>query len=43
MLIEAHLENLGDNWDNFLIRNHFKEVEQGEPSSNKIRRSKRKK
>jgi len=27
MLIEDHLESIGDNWDNFLIRNNFKELE----------------
>jgi len=25
ILIEFHLESIGDNWENFLVRNHFEE------------------
>lgn len=32
ILIEAHLRNTGDNWEDFLVRNHFKEEEMEEPS-----------
>jgi len=42
MLIEAHLEKLEDNWESFIIRNNFKEIEQEEPSSSKVKRSRRK-
>lgn len=41
MLIEAHLKNIGDDWESFLVRNHFKEVEQEEPNR-KTKRSRRK-
>lgn len=41
MLIESHLKSIGDDWESFIITNHFKEVEQ-EESSNKIKRSRRK-
>lgn len=41
MLIEAHLKSIGDDWEVFLVRNHFKEVEREEPNS-KIKRSRRK-
>lgn len=37
-LIEAHFNSKGDNWEDFLVWNHYKEVEQDESSSN-IRRS----
>lgn len=40
MLIEGHYKNIGDDWESFLVRNHFKEVEQEEPN-NKIKRSRR--
>lgn len=40
ILIEAHLRNKGDNWENYLVQNHFNEVDQDEPNS-KIRRSRR--
>ena len=41
ILIEAHLKRKGDIWEDFLIRNHFKEVEQEDPSNKtrKIRRN----
>lgn len=40
LLIEAHLKNTGDDWESFLVRNHFKEVEHDEPNT-KIKRSRR--
>jgi len=40
MLFEAHLKNIGDDWESFLVKNHFKEVEQEEPN-NKIKKSRR--
>lgn len=40
-LIESHMERKGDKWEDSLIRNHFKEVGQEEPS-NKTRKSRRK-
>lgn len=30
ILIEAHLNIKGDNWEDFLVQNHFKKVEQDE-------------
>lgn len=41
MLIEAHLKSIGDDWESFIVRNHFKEVQQEEPIC-KIKRSRRK-
>lgn len=41
ILIEAHLRNIGHNWEDFLIKNHFKEAEKEEPSG-KTRKSRRK-
>ena len=38
----THLENLGDKWESFLIRNHFMEIEKEEPRSIKVKGSKRK-
>ena len=40
ILIESYLKNIGDNWENFLIRSHFKEAKQGETS--KTRKNRRK-
>lgn len=37
ILIEFHLERLGDNWDSFLVRNHFKEEDQESPNSSKAK------
>lgn len=34
-LIEFHLERLGDNWDSFLVKNHFNEEDQESPNNNK--------
>ena len=42
ILIEHHLRKVGDNWDEFLLRNHFEEPKES-PSEGKLtRRSKRK-
>ena len=38
ILIEAHLKRKGDNWEDFMIRNHFNKVEKYEPSSKKMKR-----
>ena len=35
ILIEFHLEILGDTWEKLLIRNHFQERDQEQPSSSK--------
>jgi len=32
ILIEAQLSKTGDNWEDFLVRNHFKEEDIKEPS-----------
>lgn len=40
ILIEAHFKNIGDDWESFLVINHFKEVEWEEPN-NKLKRSRR--
>lgn len=42
IILEAHLEGFEDNLEIFLIKIHFKEIEQEEPSSSKVKRSKRK-
>jgi len=34
ILIEFYIERRGDNWDIFLVGNHFKEEDQESPSSN---------
>lgn len=41
ILIEAHLRNIRDNWEDFFKRNHFKETEI-EELSGKTKKSKRK-
>lgn len=41
ILIEFHLERLGDNWDSFLVRNHFKEEDQEPLSKNKEKRGRK--
>lgn len=43
MLIEFHLKDMGDNWERFLVRNHFKEDTQEKPSSNKAKRGRKRK
>ena len=41
ILVEFHLKNLGDNWEIFLVRNHFKEDNQEQPSSSKVKRGRK--
>jgi len=41
ILIEFHLERLGDNCDSFLVRNNFKEEDQESPSSSKEKRGRK--
>lgn len=42
ILIEFHLKNIGDTWENFLIRNHFQEAPES-PEEYNIRKSRRNK
>ena len=34
ILIEFHLKSIGDTWENFLIRNHFKEAPESPTEDN---------
>ena len=41
ILIEHHLRKMGDNWEEFLVRNHFEEPKESPPESKPTRRSRR--
>lgn len=41
ILIEHHLRKIGDNWDNFLVRNHFEEPKEPSPEHQPTKRSRR--
>ena len=41
ILIESHLKKIGDNWEEFLLRNHFQELEETSSKEETVRRSKR--
>jgi len=41
ILVEFHLQSIGDDWECFLIRNHFEEKSPEKPSSNKILRGRK--
>ena len=41
MLIEFHLKGLGDDWEKFLLINHFKEEEEKHASSSKVKRGRK--
>ena len=43
IIIEFHLQILGDNWDNLLIMNHFKEGDKEKRRSRKIKRRRKRK
>ena len=43
ILVEFHLKNVGDNWEIFLVRNHFKEDNQEQPSRNKVKKGRKRK
>ena len=41
ILIEHHLRKMGDNWEEFLVRNHFEEPKKSPPERKPTRRSRR--
>jgi len=41
ILVEFHLQNIGDNWESFLVRNHFQEETHGQPNSSKPKRGRK--
>lgn len=41
ILLEFHLQSIGNDWESFLIRNHFKEKSPEKPSSSKILRGRK--
>ena len=43
ILIEFHLESIGDNWEEFLVRNHFQEHAETPPKEENVRTSRRRK
>ena len=43
VLIEFHLKKIGDNWEEFLLRNHFQELEETSSKEETVRRRKRRK
>lgn len=43
ILVEFHLKNMGDNWESSLVRYHFKEDNQEQPSSGKAKTGRKRK
>lgn len=43
ILTECHLQSIGDNWENFLVRNHFEEKTLEQPSGSRTLRGRKRK
>lgn len=43
ILVELHLQNIGDNWERFLVRNHFHKETHGQPNRNKPKMGRKRK
>ena len=43
ILVESHLQNIGDNWESFLVRNHFQEETHGQLNRSKPKRGRKRK
>lgn len=41
ILVEFHLQNIGDNWEGFLVRNHFQEDTHEQPNSSRTKRGRK--
>jgi len=41
ILVEFHLQSVGDDWENFLVRNHFKEKSLQQPNNSRTLRGKK--